>query len=163
MSQFIDFEKLNKHFEDKSKKTIKYNDVKDHLEKVAFDIVRFAPEYEEAIDGLWRIETTNDGEVILALYSSDSDVVKTASTSEWNVIPDKSLSEINIFYKNEPVTTIKAASLNVESSEVKSFCRHLINKFATDNSAKKLLFRDLDKKTKNYFFTKYPELLNNGK
>ena len=163
MGNYIDYEILNKHFDNKDNRTFKYEDVKHRLEKVAFDIVRFAPEYDDCIDGLWKIENTKDGDVILAMYSSDDEVVKVASKTNWEVIPDKELSEINVFYKDEPITTLKRSSLKIEASEVKSFCRHLINKIATDNNTKTLLLRDLNKKTRNYLLSKHPELLNDGK
>ena len=41
----------------------RYDDVKDRLRKVAFDVVRFKD--GDDISGLWQIQQTDEGEVIL--------------------------------------------------------------------------------------------------
>ena len=76
-------------------KFYKYEDVKDKLVKVAFDVVRFMDTNED-IDGLWQIQKTDDGEVIVAMYDTpDSKEIK--AESDWHVFPDRKNASINIF------------------------------------------------------------------
>ena len=85
-----------------------YAEVKNSLVKVAFDIVKFKD--SEGIDGLWQIKATDDGEVIVAMYSDDdikiassASTFKTASLkSPWSVLPDHRNSTVHLFYKDEP-------------------------------------------------------------
>jgi predicted dinucleotide-binding enzyme len=152
-----------------SKKTYKYEQVKDRLQKVAFDIVRFNPEHDSTIDGLWKIEQTADGEVIVALYDTDSkistafdkaasDKVAIASVNNWSLIPDKTQSDVSIFYKNEYVTKISTANIGIPKDEVNAFANYMSNKLATNKEVASKLMADLHTNDRDELVTKFPEL-----
>ena len=56
----VNYDNMNKKLTEK--KAYKFNDVKDRLIKVAFDVVKFKD--SDNIDGLWQVQSSDDGEVI---------------------------------------------------------------------------------------------------
>ena len=58
-------------------KKYKLSDVKDRIEKVSFDIVRFK-DGDKGAD-LWQIQSADDGDYIVSLYEEEKENVKTAS------------------------------------------------------------------------------------
>lgn len=81
MSQFkVDFAKLENKL---LKKSYRLADVKDQLETVAFDIVRFKDKDRGA--SLWQVQSADDGDYIIALYEENNDEKK-ASSSPWEIV-----------------------------------------------------------------------------
>lgn len=146
MSKFsIDYQSLSNVVE---KNSYKLADVNHRLEKVAFDLVRFK---DGNPDELWQIQSADDGEYIVAKYS---DEVEKKASSPWEVVINKNSSEINIFYKNHPIT--KIASAEVDLSSVKRF---LPEKLASDKNFSKALIASLDTDTQKKIVKLFPELL----
>ena len=148
-----------------TKKTYKFSEVSHRLRKVAFDIVRFEPEHDSTIDGLWKIENTPDGEVIVALYddtaakvSTSSEKISMASVNNWNLIPDSNKSSVSIFYKNEYVTKISTASIGIPKEETNTFADYMAAKLASDKNVTSKLIADLPVSEKNQLVRKFPEL-----
>lgn len=151
----IDFTKL----EDKLlKKAYKYSEVKDQLETVAFDIVRFKDSDKGA--DLWQIQSADDGEFIVAKYESeDAAVTKTASSNPWEVVLSKVGKTLNVFYKGDPIVKMASSKLGIDESELSSVERYLPKKLAENKKLVAALLSELPKSTKNEVLNKYPELL----
>lgn len=147
----VDYESINKKLT--AKKAYKYNDVKDHLIKVAFDVVKFKD--ADNIDGLWQIQSADDGEVIVALYE---ETPKLETRSSWSAIPDKTASYVHIFYKNEPITKLAMASLGIQEKDTVSFIETLPKILAENSSIRTQMLRELNSEDKSNLIKKYPEL-----
>lgn len=132
------------------RKTYKLADVKDRIEKVAFDTVRFKD--ADNLDKLWVI----DGDVIVATYDEDDDKIEVKS--DWNALPNHTASHINVFYKSEPIHQISLATLGVPTEDASTVCRSLKIKLASDDSMRKSLLSELADEARELVLQKYPEL-----
>lgn len=158
----IDYSSLGEVLE--KPKHFKYADVKDKLVKVAYDIVKFE-DAQEDIDGLWQIQTTDSGEVIVALYqpeglkveSNDESLNKTASEKSWEVIAGSD-SSVHVFYKGEVISKFAESNFGLEKGQVSSFCKHMAGKLNSDSFYVKALFEEIPVSKKVEIFNKYPEL-----
>lgn len=154
----IDFSKLDKIMN--SPKVYKLADVKDKIEKVAFDIVRFRD--NEDTEQLWRVEETVDGPVIVAMYDSD-DMVSNSIVSEasqkthWAAVSDK-FANVNVFYKGDPITKFAASKMGIPDSEVGILCKWLPKKLASDHDLRMSLLKDLSESARELLVEKYPEI-----
>jgi hypothetical protein len=138
-------------------KFYKYEEVKHRLVKVAFDVVRFM-DADDTIDGLWKIQKTDEGEVIVAMYD---DTVKTAckkTESNWHVFPDRANTSINIFYKNEPIKRIASEEMEIDSNFLSSLCKDVEVKLATDDSFRDRLLNELSTDQRIDLLTRFPEI-----
>lgn len=135
----------------------RYADVKHRLKKVAFDIVRFID--TDNIDGLWQIQKTEEGDVIVAMYSEDTAPEKVASASDWKAFPD-SRGDINLFYKNNPVTKISLAKLGMADSEPETVCAVLSEKLASNTKLLSGLLVSLSSEERKELLDAHPELSN---
>lgn len=134
----------------------RFEDVKHRLKKVAFDIVRFVD--SDDIDGLWQIKHTDEGDVIVAMYSDHSDVEKTASgKSDWQAVADR-LGNINLFYKSSPVTKVSLAKMGMSDEDPHSICTVLSEKLTTNTKLLKGLLASLSAEERNDLFGVHPEL-----
>lgn len=148
----VDYGVMNKKLTDK--KAYKYNDVKDRLIKVAFDVVKFKD--SDNIDGLWQVQSSDDGEVIVALYEETPKSLETKSS--WSAVADKTASYVHVFYKNEPVIKIASSTLGVSKDNVVSFEENLPKVLAENAGIRSLLLNELSERDRKSFTTKYPEL-----
>lgn len=150
----IDFNKL----EDKVlNKTYKYEEVKDRLEKVAFDIVRFKD--GDQASALWQVQSSDDGDYIITLYEEPEDQLKTASKNPWDVSISKISNSLNIFYKGDPICKVSAKKLGIQDSELNFVGKFLPEKLASNEKLVKALLLELSDSAKNEVLSKYPELL----
>ena len=157
MSKFsVNFEALDEKLKTKHP-VYRYADVKHRLRKVAFDIVRFVE--TDNIDGLWQIQKSDDGEVIVAMYSDDPNMLteKTASSSNWGAVAD-SYGNINLFYKNRPVTKMSLAKLGLSNEAPEDVCRVLQEKLATNIKLLNGLLASLSSEERNDLLSAHPEL-----
>lgn len=136
-----------------TKRHYKYSDVKHKLVKVAYDIVKF--EDGGGIDGLWQIQKTDEGDVIVAMYS-DSNDEKKALSSNWSVLLDKTASVANIFYKDEYVK--KIASSEVEVENFKMLAEILPETLNENSNLREKMLSSLSSDDKEYLINKFPEL-----
>jgi hypothetical protein len=102
----LDYSKLANQI---TKKAYRLSDVKDQLETVAFDVVRFK-DGDKGAD-LWQIQSADDGDYIVALY--DDEVEKTASTNPWGVYVSKNGHDVQISYKGDPLVRFAASKLGI--------------------------------------------------
>ncbi len=153
MSDFqVDYQKLENKLS--QKKFYRLADVQDRLVKIAWDIVRF-PEGDN-IDGLWQIQSCDDGEFIVAMYDENAPVAKTSS--DWNVITDRTGNYLNVFYKGEPVTRFSAASFGIPAEESHKVCEYLPTKLASNPQLVRALLQDLPASERQVLLDNHPEL-----
>ncbi len=151
MSKFsIDYSSLeNKIY----KKAYRLSEVKDKLETVAFDIVRFK-EGDKGAD-LWQVQSADDGEYIVALYQPEEDV-KTAS---WDVVLSKTAGTLHVSYNGDPIVKVAASKLGIPAAELDKVQSYLPNKLATNKKLVQALLNELPESTKKEVLSKYPEML----
>lgn len=136
------------------KKAFKLSDVKDRLEVVAFDVVRFKDDDEGA--NLWQVQKAEDGDYIVALYQPDEE---TKTASEWSVLVSKASGDLQVSYKGDPIVRIASSKLGIPSSEIHQVPGYLPNKLATNKKLVKSLLNMLSEQTKKAVLNKYPELV----
>lgn len=152
MSKFvIDYNSVIKNT---FQKTYKLSDVKDKLEKVAFDLVRFK---DSTKDELWQIQSAEDGEYIVALYEEDTNSVNKSEAS-WAVGLNKMAGTLDFFYNNEPVCNINAMSIGLDEKSLEGVPELLPKQLTSNKKLVNSLFKQVSPQTKEYFYNKYPEL-----
>src|SRR5271165_2267994 len=95
------------------KKAYRLSDVKDRLETVAFDVVRFKDSDKSA--DLWQVQSADDGEYIVALYQPEEEE-KTAAL--WEVVVNKTASVLRVSYKGDPLVIVSASRMGIPRSEL---------------------------------------------
>jgi hypothetical protein len=139
---------------------IKLSEVSHRIEKVAFDIVRFRDGDEAA--KLWQVQSADDGDYIVALYSDPSESVeKTASAKEpssWAVEVSADHKYVDVFYKRDHVTKLSLASLGIPSEEAHLLPKYLPKKLAESKSFSTKLIKSAGKEVQEYIVSQYPEL-----
>jgi hypothetical protein len=146
----VDFDKLETRL---LKKSYRLSDVKDQLETVSFDIVRFRSGDEAS--KLWQIQSAEDGDYIVTLYQEE-DLEKTASP--WQVSLSKIGKDLNFFYKGDPIAKIATSKFQIPENELPSVERYLPVKLASNKKLVGLLLNSLNETAKNLVLSKYPEL-----
>lgn len=138
------------------KKTYRFNDVKDRLEKVAFDVVRFKD--SDNIDGLWQIQATDDGEVIVAMYE-DMPSKSAEKKSNWQALSDKVGSVVNIFYNGYPILKVSTASLGVKTlADVELLSEAIVDGLSESVALRSSLLGQLSTEERKELLNKYPEI-----
>jgi len=136
------------------KRAYRLADVKDQLETVAFDIVRFK-DSDKAAD-LWQVQSADDGDYIVALYNPD-DEEKTASL--WDVTVTKTAGDMTVSYKGDPIVRVAASRLGIPRAELHKVPDYLPSKLAENKRLVKALLNELPDSAKNEVLKKYPELV----
>jgi len=143
----------------------RYADVKHRLKKVAYDIVRFTD--GDDISGLWQIQQTDDGDVIVAKYDDTSnftEVEKTASVeTNWRALADRSGEHINIFYKDSPVTKVSLTKIGIPTEDADIVCRYLPEKLATNEALTSNLLAEMSSGDLKELVKAHPELASMAK
>ena len=138
-------------------KTFRLVDVKDRLEKVAFDVVRFKDGNPEE---LWQIQNGDDGDYIVAKYEADSPekINVVASAKTWDVLVNSPSGDINIFYKGFPVVKTSAHKLGLPMEDLDTVKRFLPNKLQADKQLVQSLLKNLGTTERFELLRLYPEL-----
>jgi hypothetical protein len=136
-----------------TKKAYRLSDIKDQLESVGFDIVRFKDSDKSA--DLWQVQSADDGEYIVALYQSDEE--KTAAI--WDVSISKISGDLQVSYKGDPLVRVAASRLGIPASEVNKVPGYLPAKLAANPKLVKALLNELSESAKKAVLNKYPELV----
>jgi len=134
-------------------KYYRYEEVKDKLVKVAFDVVRFMDSDE--IDGLWQVQKTDDGDVIVAMYEQTP---QKESKANWSAHTDKTGSYVNIFYKGAAVTAIDLEAIGVPREDSYIICENLPRKLASDSNFRNSMLDELAEQDRSELLREYPEL-----
>jgi hypothetical protein len=157
MSKFsIDYSGLSNQI---TKKAYRLSDVKDQLETVAFDVVRFKDSDKGA--DLWQVQSADDGDYIVALYDEedDSNVKTAAAASPWSVLVTKNGSDLQISYKGDPLVRLSSAKLGIPSAELHQAERYLPEKLASNKKLVKALLSELNDAARQEVSRRYPELV----
>lgn len=141
------------------KKAYRLSDVKDQLETVAFDVVRFKDGDKGA--ELWQVQSADDGDYIVALYDEDEgkETEKTASSNPWSVLVTKSGTDLQIAYKGDPLVRLASSKLGIPSSELHRAEQYLPEKLATNKKLVKALLSELSEAARLEVSRRYPELV----
>jgi hypothetical protein len=151
MSKFqIDYSSLENRV---YKKAYRLSDVKDQLETVAFDIVRFKD--DDAGANLWQVQSSDDGDYIVSLYQADEEV----KTSAWEVLVSKTAGDLQISYKGDPLLRVSASKIGIPRSELSKVPEYLPAKLASNKKLVKALLNELPESAKKEVLSKYPELV----
>jgi hypothetical protein len=148
----IDYSALANQF---TKKAYRLSDVKDQLETVAFDVVRFK-DGDKGAD-LWQVQSADDGDYIVALYDDEQE--KTASAkSPWGVLATKNGSHLQISYKGDPIVRLAGSKLGIPSTELHKAEEYLPEKLATNKKLVRALLSELSDVARLEVSRRYPEL-----
>lgn len=134
------------------KKAYRLSEVKDQLETVGFDIVRFKDTDKSA--DLWQVQSADDGDYIVALYQPEEEI----KTSSWDVMVSKTANDIVVSYKGDPIVRVACNRLGIPKSEIFEAERYLPEKLATNKKLVKALLNELSGSAKAEVLNKYPEL-----
>ncbi len=135
------------------KKAYKLSDVKDQLETVAFDIVRFK-DNDKAAD-LWQIQNCEDGDYIVAMYQPEEE----EKVAEWDVAVSKVAGTLQISYKGDPLLKVTASKIGIPTSELDQVSSYLPAKLASNKKLVKALLNELSNSAKKEILSRYPELV----
>lgn len=135
------------------KKAYRLADVKDQLESVAFDIVRFKDGDKGA--ELWQVQSADDGDYIVSLYQEDEE--KTAAL--WEVAITKTAGELQVSYKGDPIVKVASSRLGIPRSELHKIPDYLPSKLAENKKLVTALLSEMPASAKNEVLKKYPELV----
>ena len=149
MKYSIDYSKLETNV---TKKAYRLADVKEHLETVAFDIVRFKDGDKGA--QLWQVQNADDGDYIVAIYQGEEE--KTASI--WDVALSKISGELQFSYRGDPLVRVASAKLGIPSSELDQVSSYLPEKLAINKKLVQALLKEMSESAKKMALEKYPEL-----
>jgi hypothetical protein len=136
------------------KKAYRLSEVKDQVEKVAFDIVRFKDGDKSA--ELWQVQSADDGDYIVSLYNDDE---MEKSSSNWEVSVIKTAGEIQISYKGDPLVRLASTKVGIPRNELDKVTQYLPSKLAENKKLVKALLNELPPSTKKEVLNKYPELV----
>jgi len=151
MSKFnVDYSSLANQI---TKKAYKLSDIKDQLETVAFDVVRFK-DSDRSTD-LWQVQSADDGEYIVALYQSDEEKI----ANLWDVKVNKIAGALEVSYKGDPIVRISASRLGIPNSELNKVPEYLPSKLADNKKLVTALLGELSPSLKQEVLNKYPELV----
>lgn len=128
-------------------------DVKDRIEKVAFDVVRFKD--SEGLDKLWVVQNQDGRDVIVATYDEEDGLEVKAS---WEAVASRNGSDVNVYYKGEPVKKFASASLGIPVEEAHVVCRYLPKKLADDSEFRQKFLKGLSAKEREDLVNRFPEL-----
>lgn len=137
-----------------TKKAYRLSDVKDQLETVAFDIVRFRDGDKSA--DLWQVQSADDGDYIVALYEDETE--KEAS-SNWSVLVTKTGSDLQISYKGDPLVRLSSKKLGIPNNELHQAEKYLPEKLASNKKLVKALLSELNDAARLAVSKRYPELV----
>lgn len=153
MSKFsIDYSGLANQF---TKKAYRLADVKDQLETVAFDVVRFK-DGDKGAD-LWQVQSADDGDYIVALYDEEPEAEKVAAA--WSVTVTKNGSDLQIAYKGDPLVRLSARKLGIPNTELHKAEQYLPERLASNKKLVKALLSELSDAARQEVSRRYPELV----
>jgi hypothetical protein len=154
MNKFsVDYDQLAQSLERSESRIHRLDDVKDKIEKVAFNVVRFRDNSD--IDDLWEIKNTDDGPVIVALYDKSQEQV---SDGDWSTVPDIKTASLHVFYKGDPIVRLAAEDLNIPDDEISLVSHWLPKKLANDHQTRAYVLSFVGPLGIENIKSEYPEL-----
>jgi len=140
-----------------NKKSFYLKDVKDKIEKVAFDIVKFT---DDDFDKLWQIQSSEDGDYIVALYNDEEEkkISNASLRNEWDVMISNA-NEINIIYKGEVLTKLAAKELGFNEKDLRLVKDYLPKKLSSNKNLVSKLLKDMSEPVRRSIQNRFPELV----
>jgi len=135
------------------KKAYSLESVKDRIERVAFDIVKFKDDDKGA--DLWQIQSSDDGDYIVSMYQQEEE--KTAC--DWSVRVSKIANTLQVSYKGDPIVRVIASDIGIPPAELSRAEQYLPVKLAENKKLVKALLNELEESAKNEVLSRYPELV----
>jgi hypothetical protein len=151
----VNYNNLEQDLEPKAQ-VYRYEDVKHRIKKVAFDVVRFTD--GDDISGLWQVQQTDDGDVIVAKYDDSYMEATKEASSDWQALADRSGENVNIFYKNSPVTKVSLASVGIPNIDADIVCRRLPECLTSNKTLVSGLLAELSSSDRKELLNAHPEL-----
>lgn len=110
-------------------------------------------------DGLWKIETAEDGKD----YFTRTEIVDPSQpivqeSSEWKAVADKEQTNVTLSYRDIPIKRFAAKEFKFAKQEVNEFCKHVISK-TSDVEFRKHVLAEVTPYTKDLLTKQCPELL----
>jgi hypothetical protein len=136
------------------KKAIRLESVKDRIERVAFDIVRFKDDDNAA--NLWQIQSSDEGDYIVSIYEPSNEE---KIASNWSVSINKISGDMQISYKGDPLIVLAYNKLGIPRNELNKAEQYLPKKLADNKKLVNSLLNELNKSDKKEVLSKYPELV----
>lgn len=136
-----------------TKKAYKLSDVKDQLETVAFDVVRFKDGDKAA--QLWEVQSADDGDYIVALYDEEEN---TKTANDWSVVCTKTAGLLQVSYKGDPLVSLPFTKLGIPRDQLGKVPQYLPEKLTSNKKLVKALLNELSAEAKQEVLKKYPEL-----
>lgn len=137
------------------KRRYKLAEVKNRIEKVAWDIVRFR-------DGeptqLWQVQSADDGDYIVALYEEEIQKKEASAKTAWSAVVGTVSNDVHLFYKGDPVVRVAANRLGIDSAELDLVKRWLPNKLASNQKLVAEVLNMAEPSVRKVLIKKYPEL-----
>ena len=122
------------------KRVYHLSDVKDRLETVGFDIVRFK-DADKGAD-LWQVQSADDGSYIVALYQEEE---QEKNASPWEVMINKTAATLQVSYKGDPIVKVASAKLGIPGTEIEQIPSYLPAKLAENKKLVRALLRTTPK------------------
>lgn len=144
---------LDNIIEKMSTKSYKLSDIKDKIEKVAYDVVRFV---DGSPEELWQIQNTDDGDYIVALYKEEDKVATASIKNNWLVTVKN--ANLHVFYKQDHLLKIAASELGFGDADLNMAKRYLPQKLASNKSLVSALLKSVSDDVRTAILAKYPEL-----
>ncbi len=138
-----------------TKKAYRLSDVKEQLETLCFDIVRFK-DGDKGAD-LWQVQSADDGDYIVALYEDEEP--EKVIASNWSIFVTKNGNDLQIAYKGDPLVRMSSAKLGIPSNELHKAQKYLPEKLATNKKLVKALLNELNDAARQEVSKRYPELV----
>ena len=138
-----------------TKRAYRLADVKDQLETVAFDIVRWKSDDKGA--ELWQVQNSADGDYIVALYEDEEDLTKKAS-QPWGVLVAQNGQDLQVSYKGDPLVRLSASKLGIPPTELHKAEQYLPARLASSQKLVNALLRELPESSRVAVSKRYPEL-----
>lgn len=138
------------------KKSYLMKDVKDKLQKVAFDVVRIDG---DDLSKLWQVTKNADGEEVIVAMFDDAPAM--VSEGHWDAVADK-MANINVFYRGEAVYKFAASSMGFDASDTGTVCKTLKASLENDPEFVSALIAEIPTASRELVLQKYPELKDNS-
>lgn len=109
-------------------------------------------------DGLWKIETADDGnDYFIRTELSDPEESIVQESSEWSAVTDREKENVTLSYKNIPVKRFASSEFRFTKEDAGNFCKHVVDK-TSDKEFRKHVFAELTPYTKDVLTKQCPEL-----
>lgn len=114
-----------------SKTALAFDDVKNHFQKVAFDVYK-----QNGSDKLWELREENGQKFLVALYDNVENLVVESTENKpnsWVAIADSDKKNVTLSFKNTPVAKFASSEYNFTEQEADAFAK-FVEKKAADAS-----------------------------